>query len=170
MSKHACHPTAIDGFKFSETGGSAEGEVGLSSFARLKDLLNNDAGTVRYKLLGMRDLLGRPALRVMVNGVLGLTCQRCLEALEFVVATDNALLLARSEAEIARQSDELDGPEWIVSSSRLIVLDLVEDELLLSVPPVPKHEACEVETSGIEGSGVAFMGLRGLLKAERSVN
>jgi uncharacterized protein len=72
-----------------------------------------------------------------VQACLRLTSQRCLEEVEIPVDAPIELALIR------RDEDALDLPEhldpWLVSEERLNPLDLVEDELLLAVPQVPRH-------------------------------
>ena len=64
-------------------------------------------------------------------------CQRCLEPMVHGV-TAEALFGIVSSAEDAEQLPERYEP-LIVAERSLFVADLVEDELLLSLPLVPKH-------------------------------
>jgi uncharacterized metal-binding protein YceD (DUF177 family) len=62
-----------------------------------------------------------------------------------VVDQNTELLLARSEAELARlDSDEI---EVVLATERLDPLMLVEDELLLSLPFSPRHADGECEAA-----------------------
>jgi uncharacterized protein len=160
------HPAHIDGYRFARTDGRIAGTVPLAGLPRLHDLLSDPAGDLSYRLSGTRDASGRLALRLEATGELQLTCQRCLGPLAFPVRLDSLLVLARSESDIAAKPEDPDGPEWVVGGEAMPVLQMVEDEVLLAVPHVPRHDvdAC---VSGVAGRGTqessAFKGLRGLL-------
>lgn len=93
----------------------------------------------RYELRFGRDRQGRSVVLGRVQARLRLPCQRCLEEVEIPVDAPIALALIR------RDEDALDLPEhldpWLVTEDRLNPLDLVEDELLLAVPQIPRHPA-----------------------------
>jgi uncharacterized protein len=72
----------------------------IAEFTRLPDVLHDTAGELEYAVSGRHDAKGRPALRIELRGILRLTCQRCLEPLEFPLAADALLTLARRQSEI----------------------------------------------------------------------
>jgi uncharacterized protein len=156
------HQPVIDGFEFAESGRVLKGEFPVLDFPRLHDVLREYAGEIGYVVSGERDREGRPALRIELRGTLSLNCQRCLQPLDFPVALDTVLTLARSQFE--GEADPVDSNiERVVASKEMAVRDLLEDELLLSVPFAPRHASCT--TGGIsstEGSS-PFAKLRGLL-------
>jgi uncharacterized protein len=94
-------------------------------------------GAARYELRFGRDRQGRSVVLGRVQARLRLPCQRCLEEVEIPVDAPIELALIR------RDDDALDLPEhldpWLVTEERLNPLDIVEDELLLAVPQVPRH-------------------------------
>lgn len=163
----------IDGFEFAQSGGTRRGTWPVADLPRLQERLASNAGELRYQIEGVRDEQGRPALRVCVEGMLALVCQRCLESSEFEVDIDSVLALAASQAAIDREPLEVDGPEWILATRAMSVADLLEDELLLAVPLVPRHEQC-VEAGGAQRAASQdspFSGLKGLLrKGNRPLN
>ena len=152
----------IDGFDFAESGKTLQGVSPVRDFPRLRDLLHADAGDMEYVVSGNRDREGRPALRIEVRGTLSLSCRRCLEPLEFPVALDALLTLSRRESE--GDDDPVDSDiERVVAGKEMAVRELLEDELLLSVPLAPCHTACVAEpTRGSERSS-PFADLRDLL-------
>ena len=90
----------IDGFKFAATGGELHGSWPVRVFPRLRDLLHDDSGAIAYEVRGGTSAHGRPQLALRAWGTLRLTCRRCLEALEFPVRVDTALLLAPTQADV----------------------------------------------------------------------
>jgi uncharacterized protein len=70
-----------------------------------------------------------------------LTCQRCLRPFEVPIEVDRSLRFVRGEAEAEALDAELD--EDVLALPRSLDLrELVEDELLLALPLVPRHDAC----------------------------
>lgn len=80
-------------------------------------------------------------LRLQVDGDLSLVCQRCLGPVREHLALDRWLRFVESEAQAAELDAELDDdvlalPRW------LDLVELIEDELLLALPLVPRHAVC----------------------------
>ena len=158
------HQPVIDGFEFASAGASQEGNWPLADFPRLGDMLASRAGDVHYRIEGVRDLHGRPSLRVRVRGTLQLRCQRCLEAMSFEAQTDEMLVLAASLAEIHAEPANAQAADRVVAGREMPVRDLIEDELILAVPYAPRHESCTARPSpDAEAKPSPFASLRGLL-------
>ena len=163
------HQPVIDGFEFASAGATQEGKLPLSSFPRLQDVLVSDAGDVTYALRGVRDDRGRPSLHLSVRGTLQLRCQRCLGPLSHEVQAEQLLVLAASQAEIDAEPAAVDAPDRVVAGKEMAVRDLVEDELILSLPYAPRHDECEAHPGGTEassdrGASSPFAGLRGMMQ------
>ena len=155
----------IDGFEFAESGKVLQGVSPVRDFPRLRDLLHADAGDLQYMVSGKQDREGRPALRIQVRGTLSLSCRRCLEPLDFPVALDALLTLSHRESE--GDDDPVDSEiERVVAGREMAVRELLEDELLLSVPLAPCHTACVAEPAGGGERSSPFANLRGLLRPE----
>jgi uncharacterized protein len=141
-------PTRFDALKLSASGESLAGVVDAAELPRLADRLAADAGAARieWHLVGGSDGQRRPVLTLTLAGTVPLVCQRCLQPFVAVVDQSTELLLARSEAELAR----LDGDEVevVLATERLDPLSLVEDELLLSLPFSPRHGEGQCEAAG----------------------
>lgn len=154
----------IDGFEFARSGSRQSGDCAAKDFRRLLEALYAPEGTIHYELQGLPQELGRPALRLRVAGRLQLICQRCLGPLQFELRSETQLLLFAEDAELAAAPIEADGPERIVASRDMPVLDLVEDEVLLAVPYAPRHEQCTTRDGHAPGAPQRpFAGLRALL-------
>jgi uncharacterized protein len=74
-----------------------------------------------------------------VKGEVRLVCQRCLGALVVPLDVKVELQLAEDPREIAQAQDEIDR---VLASGAMDVAQLVEDEVILALPMVPRHEAC----------------------------
>jgi uncharacterized protein len=157
---------AIDGFEFAESGRTLRGKAQVSDFPRLRDALADTRGALDYAVTGVHDDKGRPALRLEMRGCLLVRCQRCLGVLEWPVAIDATLVLARSLQEMEAEPIDADDADWVLGARGMPVGDLLEDELLLAVPYAPRHEQCRAANAGdsaTEGGSSPFAGLKGLV-------
>lgn len=158
------HQPVIDGFEFASAGASLQGSWSLGEFPRLRDMLASPAGEVKYRIDGVRDAQQRASLRLQVEGVLMLPCQRCLEAVPVPVRADELLVLAGSQAEIDAEPVDVHAADRVLAGKQMPVRDLVEDELILALPYAPRHEGCRAGPSNDgEGRKSPFAGLRGLV-------
>jgi uncharacterized protein len=78
---------------------------------------------------------GRTTVEVQVSGELVLTCQRCLRPCTCAVYESASLVVMTSDA------DEVPGgfEPLLGDAERLSVTELIEEQLLLGLPLVPKH-------------------------------
>jgi len=123
------------------------GKAPLGGFARLLAGLPGQAERmVDWRLAGETDSLGQRYLTLRAQAVVTLECQRCLGLFDLPLLAESRLLLAETEAEIEAEDtmleDDPDTPDRVLGSSHFDVLSLVEDELILVLPYVPKHEVC----------------------------
>jgi uncharacterized protein len=128
----------IDGLRFARAAMEQRGRVGIEQMSRLARMQCLTEG-LEYRLSGGRASNGRPCLRVSVRGEVCLPCQRCLGPVPLAIAVDSELQLAESVREIAGADDDIDR---VLASRSMDVGQLVEDEVILALPMVPRHEAC----------------------------
>lgn len=70
-----------------------------------------------------------------------LTCQRCLRPLAIALQVDSWIRFVQGEAEA--EALDAESEEDVLALARALDLQtLIEDELLLALPLVPRHEAC----------------------------
>jgi uncharacterized protein len=82
-------------------------------------------------------------LHLAAQVLLPLTCQRCLGPVEVPVAFERSFRFVATE-ELAAAQDEASEEDVLVSSREFNLLELMEDEFLMELPAVPKHEVCPV--------------------------
>lgn len=126
----------IDGVDFALNGKVLHGNVALEALSRLGEILAGPHGSIAFSLRGYKEG-DRLMLRVELVGDCLLRCQRCLGELAYPVAMTSSLRLA--PAELIEEVDIDDEAECIEASSRIDVLSLVEEELLLGIPYAPRH-------------------------------
>jgi uncharacterized protein len=134
----------IDTFEFSRLKERREGELAVSDFARLTEELADTSGVIRWVLQGGTCLSGHPQLTLSVSATVQLMCQRCLLPFAFEVVSESVLILAKDDA----AADEIDAMladdriDVIVGAKAMNILELIEDEALLTIPLSPKHAVC----------------------------
>ena len=135
-------PAAIDGLAFARNAAVLQGRLGMESLPRLAQ--SGCSGSVLdFALTGEINERGKPGLKLAVDGSVRLQCQRCLGSLELPLHLEVQLEFASSEAEITAADDDI---ERVVAGRQMSVAALVEDEILLALPMVPKHEQCSAAT------------------------
>ena len=120
---------------------------------RLEDRLGEQTnGTgIAWSITGTVDPAGRPALAIEVSGVVVLECQRCLQPLAWALDQKTVVALAGSEDEADALDAESDG-EVVLAAGPLNPIELVEDELLLTLPYAPTHAEGECTPPLVEAS------------------
>jgi len=139
----------IDSLDFARNGRVISGEVQIAELPRLLDILENPQGVLHYTVQGGVDKQGVHFLDVVVVGVCRLRCQRCLNGLDYPVRLDTRLLL-RDQLSLDALDDDDEEFDSILADAHLNVPDLLEEEILLSLPIAPKHElgACQMADGG----------------------
>jgi uncharacterized protein len=112
---------------------------------------------------------------VQLTGTAHLVCQRCLEAMELGLQATAEVGLIAVESDARRVPEELE--PVLAPEGRISIGELVEEELLLTLPIVPLHaedDLCVVapeaapleETERVEETQKPFAQLAELLKRQ----
>ena len=80
-------------------------------------------------------------LHLQASAQVQLVCQRCLQTLDEALQVERSFLFLPDEDEVARLDEELDD-DVLVLPRFFDLLSLVEDELILALPLVPRHDIC----------------------------
>ena len=114
-----------------------EGVYPISKLGRLSKALMSEEGFITAKL-EFGQCVGFSCLKGEVSATLMAECQRCLKPIKTEVVGKFKFALLNSEKDIDLIPEELE-PYLIVGEEQSIV-DLIEDELLLSLPMVTMHK------------------------------
>lgn len=143
-------PLRLDVERFASDEGRLQGQWPLSGMPRLLSACHADeppapTDGVAFQAAGERRRQagsGQDAwLRLVLATRVKLTCQRCLGAVETPLALDRWFHFVDSEARAAELDAESD--DDVLATTRSLDLHvLAEDELLLALPLVPRHEVC----------------------------
>lgn len=80
-------------------------------------------------------------LNLQAQAVLPMTCQRCLTPVQMPLSVDQRYRFVASEDQAMAEDDEAE-EDLLVLSREFNLPELVEDELLMALPLVPRHEVC----------------------------
>jgi uncharacterized protein len=139
-------PRRLDVDAFVDSTGLLGGQCAVGSLSRLASLVLPDAeASVAWDAIGERrqgpDRRAQRWVRLRVQSPVRMTCQRCLEPVALDLRVDRALRFVPTEAEA--EALDLDSDDDVLAAShRLDLIGLVEDELVLALPTVPRHESC----------------------------
>lgn len=140
-------PDHIDPWRAAKSGLSFGGELPLDRFPRLLEVGIVDEGEtlarVEYQLDFGRNAQRQPILEGRARVRLRVLCQRCLSDLWLDLNAPLALRLVRVEPADALQGDY---EPLVVTNDVIEPLELIEDELLLTIPPFPRHPVGECQS------------------------
>lgn len=93
----------------------------------------------------------RPEWRMglRIQGRLRMTCQRCLHPMVIAVQMSRAFRFVADEAEAEALDEAAEDEDVLVLSRAFDLPALVEDELILSLPLVPRHAQCPVDVQSL---------------------
>ena len=130
-------PESVDFLKQVERKAAFEGVWPVSGFERLAEAICSDRGEVKAWLkFGTR--AGTPCLDGRVQAELELRCERCLEPVKQRIDSEFRFGLVRSDEEAELLPREFE--PLLVTHAEQSLVELVEDELLLSLPLVARHD------------------------------
>lgn len=144
-------PERLDVRSFARQQAQLQGQRSLSEFERLREEV---FGLSAEDLLGVmvtwsaigqwREIRGGAAqtwLVLQASVSLPLQCQRCLKTVQQTVKVDRAFHFVVDEATALTLDDESED-DVLVASKTFDLLALIEDELLMAMPIVARHEVC----------------------------
>ncbi len=134
----------IDPLDFVRKAETHHGRIPLAELERLQDFLYANQGEILYQISGILDQDNKPHLRIKVEGEIQLCCQRCLGSLLHNVDIDTFLLLVKTEDELIL-ADEDDSVDALLATAELDVLDLIEEEIILSLSISARHSEGKCE-------------------------
>ncbi len=146
MSLRELDPRSLDLGSFCRSQSSLSGARPLAAFERLAQSFSaRPDGAADWSVDGTTVSIAGAVtevwLHLRAHAVVPLQCQRCLQTLAEPLRVDRRLRFVRSDDEAARLDEELDD-DVLVLPPRLDLHELVEDELILALPLVPRHAHC----------------------------
>jgi uncharacterized protein len=150
MSSRDFDPGKLDVAAFATAAGELEGRWPLARFERLMAAAVGEASAlagivVEWRARGERRHVRGGDQQVWLHLAaatgLALECQRCLEPVEVKIEARRSFLFVHGE-DTAAQLDAETEDDVLALTRALDLRELLEDELLLALPLVPRHDAC----------------------------
>lgn len=139
-------PDLINPWKAAEGRRTFRGTMPLKSMQRLSPLLASVEGEASFEVCFDFDRQHNAVIELKVKAELILLCQRSLEPYTEAAQRTSLLVAIRDLAEHEMMPDNYE--PILMESGKLALLELVEDELLLAFPQIPKNPAVdEIELS-----------------------
>ncbi len=139
----------LDSRKLCNAHKQVKGTVSLSQLDGLRSYLASDAGDIEMTLQFQRDEMNRAVAvgQVQANAI-EVTCQRCLEPVQLMLQADINIVMVASDEQAAKIEKNTNHQleTWVVGDGQLNVAQLVDQELVLSLPLVSYHASCSVKT------------------------
>jgi uncharacterized protein len=148
MNEHK-HPPKLDIRHAAPSQLMIEGHDLLLNYERLmqetKGLSGGNALYWTVHVESRSNAVGQPEpwLSLRVQTALPQTCQRCLGLVDVSILVDRAFRFVESEAVAEQQDDECE-EDLLVISREFDLAALIEDEVLMALPLVPRHETCPI--------------------------
>lgn len=150
MKARGFDPLRLDVGALAEQGARLDGDWPIRDLPRLAasaaaDAPAGDADRVRWWAQGeSRPMRGGPPqvwLHVQADTRIALECQRCLQPVPVAIEARRSFLFVHGEETAAAL--DADSEDDVLALTRALDLkELLEDELLLSLPLVARHEHC----------------------------
>lgn len=148
-------PEALDVAAFCRDAAQLEGQWSMADLPRLAEsvLRGSDEpadAPVAWSAAGSMHRVsgGAEQCRIDLNvgAAVRLECQRCLQPMVVPLQVERRFHFVRGEDEAARLDEELED-DVLALTPRFDLRALIEDELLLALPLVPRHPACDEPTA-----------------------
>ena len=145
----AALPAQLDPWQAVARGAAFAGSLALMDLPRLRELLVpaalDAAPPASFEIAFRRDEAGRPAVLGWVRAIVPLECQRCLGVMEHSVDASIRLMLMQGPNPGQHPPDPYEA--LLVIDDRICPAELIEDEILLSLPQIPTHPVGVCQTA-----------------------
>ncbi len=139
MKKNTQLPKTIKLFNFAKKEVNLHGEYKISNVPRVSEVARNVEDNLKVNLSFNLENGKTPCVKGIIESKIVLDCQRCLDTLDLNLKVLFNLAFVRFES----QAEELDKSFEVYvigEDEELDTLNLISDEILLSLPMVPSHE------------------------------
>lgn len=133
----------LDTFTFTQQHETRTGQLAEEKLTRAIEGLVPQRGQVfNWSASGSVDTTERRFIRLKVDGFMVLQCQRCLQDYEYPVVVDTIFEVVETEDELDEDEDDVEALDRVLASRNLDLFGLIEDEVILALPYIPRHDSC----------------------------
>ena len=144
MEPQTFSPKQLDLAALAQAAATIEGCDALTRYPRLRAEASTGDTTAVVQWQAQGELRGPEAqvwLHLQVQTTLPLICQRCLQAVEQTLTVQRAFRFVADEA-TAAALDAQSEDDVLVQERNFDLHALIEDELLLALPLIARHQVC----------------------------
>lgn len=143
-------PEHIDPFRYAEQNLHLDGTIKIADMQRLSTNLSSNSDLVAVDLQFGIDEQRTTFLKGHLETSLALQCQRCMEPFKYEIITDFVLAIVHTLDEINALPEQYEPA--LAKEGQLALRELIEDELILNLPIIPRHESedCKVKLPLVE--------------------
>ncbi len=134
-------PNTLDVRKAAARGVSVSGAIKPLELHRFRELLVSEEGSIQAELSLSKDAENRSLVHIAVTADVEVTCQRCLSPMPVHLSTENTLAAVWTDEQAHHLPRYLDALFTTQEASNL--WEIVEDELILELPPFNYHDTEE---------------------------
>ncbi len=134
-------PTYVQPIRFAKQAARLKTHLNLAVFPRLQEMLYEKQGEVTVDLHFGQDQDQHYYIRGELTTTFHLQCQRCMQPMDYQLRAEVYLSPLFNDAESKTLPEQYE--PLLLQEDKIALVDLVEEELLLNLPLVPKHEEGE---------------------------
>ena len=112
-------------------------ELNIEDLPRINEIASNNSDKIKVNYSFYLENNTTPCLDGEFSLIIYLTCQRCLEELPVSLNLNFSLAFVKNKSQAEELSKHLE--IYLFEGEELSLMDLISDEILLSIPMVPKH-------------------------------
>lgn len=133
-------PKSVDPYRLAEQNSTLEGEIPISGLGRFREAVLgfSEGAACRVKLSFFMDGERRRVVSGELTAPVDLECQRCMGPMGVTLESRFTLGLVTSDEQAQQLPKELE--PFLTDDFTADLWSMVEDELLLVLPPFPLHE------------------------------
>jgi uncharacterized protein len=138
-------PSSVNPFQLAEQRAHLVGSISALSPTRLREMGAAPEGPIQADLSFGIDDQGIIYLKGRLAARLTLQCQRCMEPFVYEIMSNFTLGVVRTLDEADKLPEDYEAA--LAKDDQLVLNELIENELILNLPIIPKHlpEACRVK-------------------------
>jgi uncharacterized protein len=110
--------------------------------------------------------VSQPYLTLSIKGKTWLECQRCMKAFELPLQIQALYRVMETEAQADALALDDTEAEVIVGSATFDLIDLIDEEVVLSLPMVPKHDVCPAVHASVVSGADGSLGIEDLAELD----
>lgn len=136
-------PDYVDARKIFAQQALIEGTIPVSHLSRFCELIAPTQGDVQVSMKFDLDDSFRRVIQGVLDTQVQVTCQRCLEPMQIALHDEFTLAVVESEAKSESLPKSLD--PWICEDIKLVLAEVIEEQLILCMPIVSYHDSNCIE-------------------------